>query len=152
MNSSSLEDILSVISQTAIFITRFVYKAWIFCMNFMNSNYFWQSREFSGSFHTFQIPKIIILFQFYTNFRQTTAKNNSQSFLCKITDFQCSTILCCYPLMFLCEFMQRAEKMVSATATSAQQAPGRWAASRTQTGSLSSARSSVLGAQGCCTG
>lgn len=35
---------LSVISQSTIFITRFVYKAWIFCMSFINSNYFWQSR------------------------------------------------------------------------------------------------------------
>lgn len=96
--------------------------------------------EFKGSFDIFQIIKIIILFQFYTNFKKTMA-NNSQRLLCKMTDstvppfykqlpkipvqsdwFHCSTILRCYPFTFLYKFMQRAERTVSPV-TSAQQTP-----------------------------
>ena len=44
--------------------------------------------------------------QFCPNFWQTTANNISQIFLCKIADCHCSnTIFCCYPFMFVCEFV-----------------------------------------------
>ena len=44
--------------------------------------------------------------QFCHNFWQTTADNIPQIFLCKIADCHCfNTIFCCYPFMFVCEFV-----------------------------------------------
>lgn len=84
---------------------------------------------------------------FYFNFIPTSANIIYQSFLCKITDFHCSTTFCCYPLTFLCEFMQRAERMdLSLLSVHSRHWDGGHQGHRQV--SLSSARPSVLGCWG----
>lgn len=84
---------------------------------------------------------------FYLNFIPTLANIISQSFLCKITDFHCSTTFCCYPLTFLCEFMQRAERMdLSLLSVHSRHQDGGHQGHKQV--SLSSARPSVLGCWG----
>lgn len=117
INSSSLEDILSVISQPTIFRAH---KAWIFWMSSINSNYFGQGKVQRQFWHISNHQNhyfISILYQLQEDYSKQLPKIPVQN-----DWFHCSTILRCYPFTFLCKFTQRAERTVSPV-TSAQQTP-----------------------------
>lgn len=108
INSSSLEDILSVISQPTIFRAH---KAWIFWMSSINSNYFGQGRVQRQFWHISNHQNhyfISILYQLQEDYSKQLPKIPVQN-----DWFHCSTILRCYPFTFLCKLMQSRENGIS---------------------------------------